>query len=73
MGDYKVYLGNIPDDTRERDVEKLFKGYGRIRDVVIKVTNVREDRMIVYRDLPLSAEREWNLRVLQVRGQERCG
>jgi len=36
MGDYKVYLGNIPDDTRDRDVEKLFKGYGRIRNVVIK-------------------------------------
>ena len=73
MGDYKVYLGNIPDDTRERDVEKLFKGYGRIRDVVIKVRNVSENRMIIYLDLPLSAEREWNLRVLQVRGQERCG
>ena len=73
MGDYKVYLGNIPDDTRERDVEKLFKGYGRIRDVVIKVINVSENRMIIYRDLPLSAEREWNLRVLQVRGQERRG
>ena len=73
MGDYKVYLGNIPDDTRERDVEKLFKGYGRIRDVVIKVIYVSENRMIIYRDLPLSAEREWNLRVLQVRGQERCG
>jgi len=29
-------LGNIPDDTRDRDVEKLFKGYGRIRNVVIK-------------------------------------
>ena len=73
MGDYKVYLGNIPDDTRERDVEKLFKGYGRIRDVVIKVRNVSENRMIIYLDLPLSAEREWNLRFLQVRGQERCG
>jgi len=36
MGDYKVYLGNIPDDTRDRDVEKLFKSYGRIRNVVIK-------------------------------------
>jgi len=36
MGEYKVYLGNIPDDTRDRDVEKLFKGYGRIRNVVIK-------------------------------------
>ena len=36
MGENKVYLGSIPDDTRERDVEKLFKGYGRIRDIVIK-------------------------------------
>merc|ERR1712112_584083 len=36
MGDFKVYLGNIPDDTRDRDVEKLFKSYGRIRNVVIK-------------------------------------
>ena len=39
MGEYKVYLGNIPDDTRDRDVEKLFKGYGRIRNVVIKVSH----------------------------------
>ena len=37
MGDYKVYLGNIPDDTRDRDVEKLFKSYGKIRNVIIKV------------------------------------
>ena len=58
MGDYKVYLGNIPDDTRERDVEKLFKGYGRIRDVVIKVRNVPEDWMIIYRDLPLYQRNE---------------
>ena len=40
MGEYKVYLGNIPDDTRDRDVEKLFKGYGRIRNVVIKVSHL---------------------------------
>ena len=48
MGDYKVYLGNIPDDTRDRDVEKLFKGYGRIRNVVIKVSHddvFRSDRI----------------------------
>lgn len=42
MGDYKVYLGNIPDDTRDRDVEKLFKSYGRIRNVVIKVSCIHE-------------------------------
>jgi RNA recognition motif-containing protein len=35
--DYKVYLGNIPDDARERDVEKFFKGYGHIYNIVLKV------------------------------------
>ena len=50
MGEYKVYLGNIPDDTRDRDVEKLFKGYGRIRNVVIKVSHddvFRSDRILI--------------------------
>jgi len=37
-GDYKVYLGNISEDTRDRDVEKFFKGYGRIRNIVLKGT-----------------------------------
>jgi RNA recognition motif-containing protein len=32
----RVYIGNIPSDARERDVEKFFKGYGRINDVVVK-------------------------------------
>ena len=32
----RVYVGNIPSDARERDVERFFKGYGRIREVVIK-------------------------------------
>jgi len=32
----RVYVGNIPSDTRERELERFFKGYGRIRDVVIK-------------------------------------
>ncbi|XP_040570202.1 serine-arginine protein 55 [Lepeophtheirus salmonis] len=32
----RVYVGNLPENVRERDVEKLFKEYGRIREVVIK-------------------------------------
>ena len=32
----RVYIGNIPSDARERDLEKFFKGYGRINDLVIK-------------------------------------
>jgi len=32
----RVYVGNIPSDTRERDVEKFFKGYGRLNEIVVK-------------------------------------
>jgi len=32
----RVYIGNIPGNARERDVEKFFKGYGRLREVVVK-------------------------------------
>merc|ERR1712045_1009513 len=32
----RVYIGNIPSDSRERDIERFFKGYGRIREIVIK-------------------------------------
>ena len=35
--DYKVYLGNVPDDARERDVEKFFKGYGHVFNIILKV------------------------------------
>jgi RNA recognition motif-containing protein len=35
--DYKVYLGNVPEDARERDVEKFFKGYGHIYNIILKV------------------------------------
>ena len=32
----RVYIGNIPSDARDRDLEKFFKGYGRLSDVVVK-------------------------------------
>jgi arginine/serine-rich splicing factor 4/5/6 len=32
----RVFIGNISSQTRERDVEKFFKGFGRIREVVLK-------------------------------------
>ena len=35
---YKVYIGNLPEDVRDRDVEKLFKGYGRVDNIVLKVS-----------------------------------
>merc|ERR1712038_614825 len=32
----KVYIGNLAEDVRDRDIEKLFKGYGRVRNIVVK-------------------------------------
>lgn len=32
----KIYVGNLPDDIRERDVEDLFYKYGRIRNIKIR-------------------------------------
>ena len=32
----RVYIGNIPSNARERDLERFFKGYGRLREVVVK-------------------------------------
>ena len=34
--DYKVFIGNIPFDCRESDIHSFFKGYGRIRQAVLK-------------------------------------
>ena len=36
MPNHRVFVGNIPYSARDRDIEKFFKGYGRIRDVIIK-------------------------------------
>lgn len=32
----RVYIGNLPKDAGERDLERFFRGYGRVRDVLIK-------------------------------------
>ena len=32
----RVYVGRLPYDVRERDVEKFFKGYGRVREILMK-------------------------------------
>ena len=33
---FRVYLGNLGSSVRERDIERFFKMYGRLRGVVIK-------------------------------------
>jgi len=32
----RVYLGHLPYNVRERDVEKFFSGYGKLSDVMLK-------------------------------------
>jgi len=32
----RLFLGRIHPDVQERDIEKLFKGYGRINDLSLK-------------------------------------
>jgi len=34
--DYKVYVGNLPEDVSERELDKLLKNYGRYDNVVLK-------------------------------------
>jgi arginine/serine-rich splicing factor 4/5/6 len=34
--DYKVYIGNLPEDVSERELDKLLKNYGRYDNVVLK-------------------------------------
>merc|ERR1711966_505054 len=32
----RIYVGNLPSDVRERELDDLFYKYGRIRDVSVK-------------------------------------
>jgi arginine/serine-rich splicing factor 4/5/6 len=32
----RVYLGNLPSRVRERDLDKFLKGYGRVREIMLK-------------------------------------
>ena len=32
----RVYIGRLPYQAREKDVERFFRGFGRIRDVNLK-------------------------------------
>lgn len=32
----RVFLGRLPRDIREKDIEKFFRGFGRIREINLK-------------------------------------
>lgn len=34
--DCRIYVGNLPNDIRERDLEEIFYKYGHIADIDLK-------------------------------------
>ena len=32
----RIYLGRLPYGTRERDIDRFLKGYGRVREINLK-------------------------------------
>ena len=36
MADGRIYVGNLPMDIQERDIEDLFFKYGKVRDIELK-------------------------------------
>lgn len=32
----RVYIGRLPYGVRERDIERFFRGFGRIREILLK-------------------------------------
>jgi RNA recognition motif-containing protein len=32
----RVYIGGLPYRVKERDIERFFRGYGKLREILIK-------------------------------------
>jgi RNA recognition motif-containing protein len=32
----RIYIGNLSHRVREKDVERFFRGYGRVREILLK-------------------------------------
>jgi len=80
MSDGKVYLGNLSEDCRERDIERFLKGYGRIRNIVLKDGNYgfcefddRADARDAVRDLDGKSFMGGRVRVEHARDSRRDG
>eukprot|EP00919_Chromeraceae_sp_WS-2016_P010892 GHVR01025500.1.p1 GENE.GHVR01025500.1~~GHVR01025500.1.p1 ORF type:complete len:293 (-),score=56.48 GHVR01025500.1:25-903(-) len=46
----RVFVGNLPEDVREREIEDLFTKYGKIRDVTIKRDRNRDGTAFAFVD-----------------------
>ena len=43
-----ILEGNLPSGTREKDLERFFKGYGRKMDILIKQVQIYTDYTILW-------------------------
>ena len=46
----RVYIGNLPPDVQEKEVEDLFHKYGRIRSITLKNRNGPPFAFVEYED-----------------------
>ncbi|KAH3846483.1 hypothetical protein DPMN_088784 [Dreissena polymorpha] len=60
----RVYVGHVSNNARERDVEKFFKGYGKIRDIMLKNG---------YCFVEFDDDRDADDAVYELNGKELCG
>ena len=60
----RVYLGGISYRVKERDVERFFKGYGRIREILLKNA---------YGFVEFDEARDAEDAVYDLNGKELCG
>lgn len=51
----RVYIGRLPHNAREKDIELFFRGFGRLRDINLKngfgfVVRIEKDAVCVNHD-----------------------
>jgi arginine/serine-rich splicing factor 4/5/6 len=64
MSSTRIYLGRLANSARERDVERFFKGYGKIREIVLKEG---------YGFIEFDESRDAEDAVYDLNGKELCG
>ena len=74
---YRIYVGKLPRDVREREIDREFSKYGRIREIVVKYPDFafveydddRDARGIPMQLFPSSPNHRWVLRRRQIYGR----